>query len=191
MIRIVTSRSCINSKRFLSHGALAGGFTSEALKQWAIRQWGDQNEPYVDLFSHRVPNECIVYLNNQKHPSGELVKCFFGSNQFALERTLLSPFFFKSLKTPEVFSINEQYLAWTVAVETPLEIICTWELNETVKGCTMIAYDPQLRKIFNGNCIHSTVTENGIFKAMVPLHTKYAQFLLSGMVQEIERKAKM
>lgn len=188
-----SSSTCIYKtaiKRSLSNGALAGGFTSEALQQWATHHWDDKNGPYVDLFYEKVSPASIEYLNEQKHPSSELTKCYFTSNQFIPERFLISPVFPSGVRDlPEVFSLNEQYLAWTVAVQTPLEIICTWQLNETVKGCTMIAYDPVLRRVYNGNGIHSSVTNNSIFHATLPFHTKYAKLLLSGMAQELEKRA--
>lgn len=188
----IPSSSSFNTipKRLLSHGALAGGFTSEALQQWAAHHWDDKNEPYADLFYRKASPASIEYLNAQKHPSSELTKCFFTSNHFTPERLIISPLFPNRTKNlPEVFFLNEQYLAWTVVVQTPLELICTWQLNETVKGCTMIAYDPSLRRVYNGNCIHSSVTNNRIYQALLPFHTKYANLLLSGMTQELDKRA--
>lgn len=191
--------SCFVSKRYFSYGALPGGFSKEALQQWANQQWknksfnnNDENEHYVDLFSHKLTMECTNYLNNHdQHPSNQLAQCFFGSYRFLPERLLLSPFY-KTYSLPSTFRINEQYLAWRVQVQSPLEIICSWQINTNIKGCTMIAYDPVLRKVYHGNCIHSSATQNGLFRSVVePVHVKYAQFLLVGMVQEIENMAKM
>jgi hypothetical protein len=216
-------KSSASPKRYFSHGpghghghgALAGGFTSEALQQWAIHHFNtdtngklkqnkregkreneNENESiaYVDLFSEPISNECVTYLNNQKHPSSELVKSFFGSSQFLPQRMLITPFFEHS-QLPDVFSLGTQYLPWTVAVQSPLETICTYErtfkfTNVKVRGCTMIAYDPKLRRVYHGNCIESSAaTQSNIFRIMTPMHVKYARMLLSGMVQDIEAKS--
>ena len=178
-------------KHNFSQGALPGGFSCEALSQWAVNHWCDEGEPYVDLFHKKVPQHCIEYLNSQTYPSSELTKCFFGSNKFVPERILLtqSQLFKEYTDVPTVFSIDTKYLAWTVASESPLEIICTWEFSE-MKGCTMIAYDPQLRRVYNGHGIHSSATKSSLFQALVPFHRNYADLLFSGMVEEIERKSK-
>ena len=180
--------------RFVSQGALAGGFTKEALHKWSNHHLNDPspNKSYVDLFSQTISHECIQYLDEQKHPSNELILSFFGSNHFTVERTMLSPFL-SATKMPPVFTIDQQYLAWKVVVNSPLEIICEWELgnNRDLIGCTMIAFDPKLRRVYHGNCVHSSVAENKLFKAFVPIHTRYANFLLKGMVDDIERKCKL
>lgn len=215
VIRLLSSSSTTIKNHH--QGALPGGFSKESLQQWATLHWSEsiiddsrssrqrqrqiiQNQqqevdtnklPYVDLFSKRLSNESIEYLNRQKYPSNELLSCFFGSKYFTLERMLLSPFYFnQKKKTPLELRLNDQYLVWSIKVHSPLEIICTWELNDNVKGCTMIAYDPSLRKVYHGNCINSTINQSGLFRLLLlPAHEKYAQLLLNGMVEEIERSS--
>merc|ERR1712115_529580 len=97
-----------NPKRQLSHGSLPGGFTIESLQNWAIHNFGDEGEPYTDLFSERISKECVEYLNNQQHPSSELMKCYFGSYHFLPERILLTTLFGK-LTVPNVFSLDTEY----------------------------------------------------------------------------------
>lgn len=97
----------------------------------------------------------------------------------------------ESAETIEL-KMNDQYLAWKVRSHSPLEIICSWKITNTIKGFTMIAYDPQLRKVYHGNCIHVSdeVKNSGLFRyVMIHLHVKYASLLLQGMVEEIEKKS--
>merc|ERR1712038_315565 len=104
------------------------------------------------------------------------------------------------------FVVGTQYLGWTVAAQSPLEIICTWQFSATIKGCTMIAYDPVLQRVYNGNCLYPSASiskedenrkksieswSNFLGRSiLIPLHTYYAEFLLSGMVKEVERRAR-
>ena len=180
----------IGKQRFVHDGALPGGFTKEALSQWAQHTWKDSKEPYVDLYSEKISPECTEYLKHQSNPSSDLTKCFFGSNRFLPERCMLTLIFRENYILPDVFNTDSKFLAWNVAAHTPLETICTWELRQTVKGCTMIGFDPQLRRIYHGNCIHSSFADNDMFRAMLPLHNNYAKFLLNGMVNQIEDQSR-
>ena len=102
----------------------------------------------------------------------------------------MTPLFRKTSSLPDVFSMDEQFLAWTVAAHSPLETICTWEF-QSVKGLTMIGYDPRLARIYHGNAIDSSVVDNAFFKASIPIHVRYAKFLLKGMMVTIESQSKM
>ncbi len=186
-------KQSLNKQRLVHDGALPGGFTQEALAQWAQHTLKDDKEPYADLFSESISFDCNEYLKHQPHPSSDLTKCFFGSNRFIPERYLLTPFFFRNNNhnLPNVFSTNEKFLAWTVIVHSPLETICTWEFGQSVKGCTMIGFDPKLRRVYHGNCIHSSVTDKAFFHASLPIHVRYAKFLLNGMVYKIESQSRV
>ena len=183
-------KKIIDKQRFVHDGALPGGFSKEALSQWAQYTWNDTKEPYVDLFSAKISLECTEYLKHQSNPSSDLTKCFFGSNRFLPERCMLTLIFRENYALPDVFSTDSKFLAWSAAVNTPLETICTWELRQTVIGCTMIGFDPQLRRVYHGNCIHSSFADNDWFKASLPFHNNYAQFLLNGMVNQIEAQSR-
>ncbi len=276
-----------DKQRRFTRGALPGGFSREALQQWAMNEWGNSNTrkrgqqqrrgelqqvhehhlPYVDLFSQKISPECVDYLNDsdtdnqqkrRRHPSSELTECFFSSKHFLPERfvlTFLFSLFGSSLPQtqtstpkpqsltstsndtvtittmPSSFVTGTKYLAWTVASQSPLEVICTWQFNFNsfnVKGCTMIAYDPLLRRVYHGNCFCTHSSSSSSFASgssspssspvfiekndqneveienndeetwsnfflrtvVIPLHTRYARFLLSGMVKEVEQRAR-
>jgi hypothetical protein len=187
------SRSCkrYSSSRKFSHGALAGGFTKEALQQWATNEWKDTDTPHVEFLYERIPNECIDYLNEQDYPSSELAKLYFGSLPSILKRTLMTSIFFEHSKVPDIFSVGEKYLVWKVVVQNPLEIILTWELDTEVKGCTMIAYDPKLCRLYTGNAVNSLAAQKEIFKSTKTIQNKCSKFLLSGVVQGLESKTKI
>mmetsp|Transcript_1918 Transcript_1918/g.2336 ORF Transcript_1918/g.2336 Transcript_1918/m.2336 type:complete len:198 (+) Transcript_1918:59-652(+) len=182
---LLTNKPIISLNRRLLHGALAGGFSREALQQWSMQEWNDKHSPYSDLLSQKVSTASIDYLNEHPHPSSELAKFFFKSVPFAPERIILTPFRYQHSALPNIFTEGTKYLFWTVRVHTPLEIILRWQLNG-IDGCTMIAYDPQIKRVYHGNSIHSSVTKNNVFRALTPLHVQYAKLLLSGMVQELE-----
>ena len=177
------------TRRSLSRGALAGGFTQEGLQNHAIRYWNEkQQEPYTDLFSQKLSAECTQWLDSHHDPSSELARAFFGSSRFAPERAIMSPFFYSRAHLPDSFEEKDQFLAWEVASKTPLELICSWELLGT-KGLTMMAFDAKLRRLYHGNCVDSLTSKNGVGKALIPFHTHYAKFLLGGMADALEQRA--
>ena len=184
------------TRRHLSRGALAGGFNKEGLKRWAAQEWHNDTartgcndktgELYVDMFSHSLTKECATWLDTHRSPSIELGKSYFGSNHFLPERIGLTPFFYQHSDMPTRFEQSDSFLVWTVAVRAPLEIICTW--NGPFRGCTMLAFDPKLRKVFHGTCIH-TASTSPLQKSLTPFHIRYSKFLLTGMVQQLENEA--
>lgn len=194
--------------------SLAGGFTLDSLKHWALlsnfgqesfdqlksqeirrrrrRLDDDENQPYVDLFSKQISDESNDYLKTQISPSDVLARSFFGSKNFMAERMILTPIYTlsgsSSISLPRSFSMNDRYLAWTVAMKSPLELILSWNVSN-VNGVTMFAYDPSLRKVYHGNCINiaaDTLHDRPLALRGIQLHSRYAQFLLDGMVEEIE-----
>ena len=200
-----------------SHAALPGGFNADGLREWALlhefgalcpdaasgrdmrqrRRQIDELEPkelpYVDLFSRRLSNECAGYLSNHPSPSDVLGRAFFGSNSFLAERTLLSLYPKEATSSlPTEFNVDEQYLQWKVAMKSPLELILSYYVEGLqFRGCTMLAFDPSLRKAYHGNCIDITEErmQGPIARYGVQMHVKYAGFLLDGMSAELERVA--
>jgi len=91
------------------------------------------------------------------------------------------------------FHIDDRYLQWRVTMNASLELICSWELESyNVKGCTMVAFDPTLRKVYHGNCINVPAKrlEGNLFRHPMRMHLYYAKFLLNGMVNELESLSK-
>ncbi len=203
-----------------SKSTLPGGFSEEGLRQWCLltdfgtdgyqnltsrdmrRRRRDIDEimedpkrlPYTDLFAKKVSKECHDYLVVQPSPSDVLGKAFFGSRNFIAERTLLTTIDpWGNTELPEAFKLGDKYLHWKVTMKAPLELICTWKLEQfNMKGCTMLAYDPSLRKAYHGNCInvsHGQIDEGKQIKIGMQLHVKYAEFLVHGMVDELESVA--
>jgi len=197
-----------------ARNTLPGGFTSDGLKQWAlISNFGQEsleelksqevrrrrrllddenNQPYVDLFSKRISDECNDYLVSQASPSDTLARAFFGSKHFMLERMILTPIHSfsgeSSASIPSSLRLNDRFLQWRVACKSPLELIFSWQVSN-VKGVTMLAFDPALRKAYHGNCIDikEETLNRPIATAGIRLHKTYAQFLLDGMVKELSR----
>lgn len=155
--------------------------------------------PYVDLFSQRVSSKCAGYLTHQPSVSGLLGKAFFGSNRFLAEKYFLTAInsavslYPDTTTTLPEFHMNDRYLQWRVTMHAPLELICSWGLERyDIKGCTMMAFDPSLRKVYHGNCINIPMQRlDGFeFRHAMKLHVWYAKFLLDGMVAELESSAK-
>lgn len=190
---------------------LPGGFTTDGLISYSVltnfgqesleqlksqevrrrrRQLNDEtNQPYVDLFSKRISDECSDYLKSQASPSDTLARAFFGSMHFMPERMILTPTRLlsgESFSVPSSFQMNDRYLQWTVKSKSPLEIILSWQFSN-VKGVTMLAYDPALQKAYHGNCIN--IPEEAFNRPLAAqgkqFHRAYAQFLLDGMVKEL------
>jgi hypothetical protein len=204
-----------------SKAILPGGFTADGLREWAVlndfgatdncgtsptsqdmrrrkRQLVD--EPYVDLFARRVSDECSQYLSQHPSPSDELGRAFFGSTNFMVERMILSSLnslfslYPEGTSTlPTVFGLNDQYLQWKVTMKAPLELICSYHIDRlNFRGCTMLAYDPALKKVYHGNCIdfaEQRIEQGMILKTSFEIHKKYAEFLLAGMVSTLERRS--
>ncbi|KAL3805372.1 hypothetical protein HJC23_009079 [Cyclotella cryptica] len=199
-----------------SNSTIGGGFTKEGLRQWAVltdfgiltdmsgqemrrrkRLLNDDSKtlPYVDLLSRRISKQCSDYLVLQPSPSSMLGRAFFGSNRFLIEKIFLmamnsafSLYPRTGSKLP-TFELNDRYLHWTVTMSSPLELICSWELKRYgVKGCTMMAFDPSLKNVYHGNCMNVPMERLGgfFFRNCIKLHVMYANFLLGGMVNELE-----
>ncbi len=214
MIRIINRNAGkINAgKRALSRGALPGGFTEEGLQNYAKFHWKgnmnggggggkrarrsdeeddgpDEGVLYTDLFSHKISPECSGWLDSHEDPSGALGKAFFGSPRFIPERIVMSPLFYKHTRLLDSFKEQERFLAWKVISKSPLELICEWNLGNMTKGLTMLAFDPPLRRIYHGNCVDRLTSQNKIFEAFIPLHDQYANYLLRGMGDALEKEA--
>ena len=189
--------------RHLSSGALGGGYSKENLAYFAASHFAERRKrrriedevdedelPYADMFNQQISSDANEWLKSHPSPSVVLARSFFDSAAFAPERTILS------LSTngpgkalPDMsFNVGESHLLWTVAVKSPLEIILTWELESLgfAKGATQLAFDPSLRRVYQGNALDQ-VPEWAT--SLVPLHERYAKYLLQGMVDEIESAA--
>lgn len=204
-------------RRFASTSTLPGGFTSDGLKHYCLlsnygqdsleqlksqevrrrrRQLDDEtNQPYVDLFSKRISNECNDHLKSQANPSDTLARAFFGSKHFMPERMILTPIHLlsgeSSTSIPSSFQLKDRFLQWTAVSKTPLEVILSWQVS-SVRGVTMLAFDPALHKVYHGNCIN--IKEEALDRPLaangIRLHKLYAQFLLDGMVGELPTSTK-
>ena len=193
-----SSSSSSSTSSSPSRGALAGGFSRENLAAWAQREWGEMNqvdsekEPdhYVDLFSAEISGQCATMLEQHPHPASALARAMFQSNQFAMERLLLSIFMAsdKGKVLPEVFKQKSVYLMFHVSEVTPHEIIFKWSAT----GCTMLAVNPRVRKVYLGSGIKSSTFLDGMLfqKILAPLHIRYSKFLVQGIVTQLEHQAK-
>lgn len=172
--------------RSVSRGALSGGFSKGSLQNWAVNHWNESpNETtYVDLYNERVTNECSAWLASHPHPSSELAKAFFGSICFFPERIILTPIFGNS-QLPIDLQMGSNFLAWQVVSDTPHEMILSWNFG-SLRGCTFVAFDPSLRRVYHGNCLDSKANNSWSVNAMIPFHQAYAKFLLAGMVKKLE-----
>lgn len=169
-------------RRNVSRGALAGGFSKEALQEWASNFWKEDSVKFVDLYSQKVTPKCATWLNDHSGPSSQLTRAFFGSWVFLPERLLLTPFSYPHVTLPDGKIRNgQQFLLWKVVVDSPHEMILEWSVRGKALGCTMVAFDPSLRKVYHGNCLkfETGSTPNAI-------HAWYAQTLLGSMVQALE-----
>lgn len=155
--------------------------------------------PYVDLFSQSISKECCDYLTHQPSVSGLLGKAFFGSRRFLPEKYFLTAtnsvfsLYPNTATSSSEFQLNDRYLQWKVTLNAPLELICSWGIEKyDIKGCTMMAFDPSLRKVYHGNCVNITMQtlEGFEFRHVTRLHALYAKFLLGGMVDELESRTK-
>jgi hypothetical protein len=199
-----------------SNSTIGGGFTKEGLRQWAVltefgsltsmsghemrrrkRLLNDDSKtlPYADLLSRRISKQCCEYLVGQPSTSSMLGRAFFGSNRFLVEKLFLIAINSAFSLYPRIgskiptFELNDRYLQWTVTLSSPLELICSWELKRCgVRGCTMMAFDPSLRNVYHGNCMNIPIEQldGFFFRNVIQLHILYANFLLDGMVNELE-----
>uniref|UniRef100_A0A7S0AG57 Uncharacterized protein n=1 Tax=Minutocellus polymorphus TaxID=265543 RepID=A0A7S0AG57_9STRA len=147
--------------------------------------------PYADMFRQRLSSDANEWLRSHPSPSVVMARSFFSSDAFAPERTILSlaPNSSPSQAMSDAsFNIGETHLVWTVAVKSPLEMILTWELESLglAKGATQLAFDPSTRRVFQGNAL-DRVPQWAV--PLIPLHERYAEYLLQGMVDEIENAA--
>ena len=189
--------------RHLSSGALGGGYSKENLAYFAASHFAERRKrrriedevdedelPYADMFNQQISSDANEWLKSHPSPSVVLARSFFDPAAFAPERTILSLSTIGPGKAlPEMsFNVGESHLLWTVAVKSPLEIILTWELESLgfAKGATQLAFDPSLRRVYQGNALDQ-VPEWAT--SLVPLHERYAKYLLQGMVDEIESAA--
>lgn len=178
------------------HDALTGG-------QWRRRRRRILDDPgyppYADMFSRTVTAECKDYLVDQSSPSDALGRAFFGSWRFAGERRVLtslnalfSMYPGGATTLPARFERGDRYLQWKVSAKAPLELICSYEVGgSTFRGCTMLAFDPSLGRAYHGNVVDVLEEKTrGLLPAMgVRMHVRYAEFLLTGMVDDLEKKA--
>ena len=172
--------------RSVSRGALAGGFSREALHEWASNFWKEDTVKFADLYSHKVTPKCASWLNVHSDPSSQLARAFYGSWVFLPERLLLTPFSYPHVTLPNgKIREGQQFLLWKVVVDSPHEMILEWSVHGKALGCTMVAFDPSLRKVYHGNCLKF---EPGSMPTAI--HAWYAQALLGGMVQVLERDAR-
>jgi len=206
---LVRNRNITGSTK--SRGSLGGGFTKDGLKYWATQHWKLSNSDnqrrssrftdldethtyYCDLYSYKVSTECINWLEGQSNPSVLLTRAWFGSTRFMLERVLMSPFLqAKSTSrniTDAPLNMNDQYLGWSVQFRAPHELILTYNFASK-RGCTMIAFDPSLRKVSTGNCLEIDPNKaSTLWKLGIYFHQWYAKFLLKGMALELEKQSK-
>ena len=194
--------------RHFSSGALGGGYSKENLAYFAASQFAEhdkskrrrrrriedeveENElPYADMFHQRISSDANEWLMSHPSPSVVLARSFFASAAFAPERTILTlATGGQSKATPDIaFNVGEGHLLWTVVVKSPLEMILTWELESLglAKGATQLAFDPSLRRVYQGNALNHVPAWA---ESLIPLHERYAKYLLQGMVDEIESAA--
>lgn len=87
---------------------------------------------------------------------------------------------------PDQFNLNGRYLHWKASLIAPLEIMYTYQIDGLhLRGCTMLAYDPSLKKVYHGNCID--IAEERVQSSLgVRMHVRYAKYLLDGMIRELE-----
>ena len=206
-------------RRYISSGALGGGYCKLNLAYFAARHWTkhaddptavsssqqserrrrrriqdelDEDElPYADMFHRQISPDANKWLRLHPSPSVLLARVFFSSDAFAPERTILSlaPNSGPSQSLSDSsFNIGETHLLWTVAVKSPLEMILTWELESLgrLKGATQLAFDPAMRRVYQGNAL-DRVPQWAM--PLIPLHERYAEYLLQGLVSEIEKHA--
>ena len=77
-------------------------------------------------------------------------------------------------------------------MKAPLELICSYQIERlNFRGCTMLAYDPALKKVYHGNCIDFAEQriQGMILKTSFEIHKRYAEFLLADMVSTLERRS--
>jgi hypothetical protein len=142
------------------------------------------------MFHQSISHDASSWLQSRLSPADTLAHAFYGSKRFAPERTLLSLASSGGVNTskPDAFDVGETYLLWTVAVKSPLELILKWELKSLglMKGATQLAFDPKIRRVYQGNAIDCVPAWA---EPLLPAHERYATYLLSGMVDDIEKMA--
>jgi hypothetical protein len=213
LVRPVSTSKTGSVGLWSKNSTLPGGFSADGLREWAtltdfgadgyehqtrqdIRRRKLEYDRYADLFSKRLSDGCNNNLACHACPSDLLGRAFFGSRSFMAERLFLSALnsVFRMYPEgatilPDQFNVNDRYLQWRVSVKSPLEIIYTYQIGGLhFRGCTMLAYDPSLRRVYHGNCI-DTADERVKSSFGVRVHARYAEFLLDGMVRDLEMLA--
>mmetsp|Transcript_13823 Transcript_13823/g.16709 ORF Transcript_13823/g.16709 Transcript_13823/m.16709 type:complete len:222 (+) Transcript_13823:14-679(+) len=205
----LTKKESLTSCYYSTRGALGGGFNEEDLRRWFIQETSNigneqrrnrtrrinsvinettnsNDEVFADMFSHRVSPTCATWLDGRPHPSSEMARAYFGSSRFAPEHVIMRPFFSQHSSLPPKFEINTKFMVWDTKVVSPYELICTWRMpSSSIHGCTMVGFDPMSRKVYHGNCLSTEWISSARF--LLPLHEKYAQFLMHGMVNHLEK----
>lgn len=206
MTPLASKRSFSVASQGQSRGAISGGFSKGNLAAWANREWGDactrattdqqqqqqrqQPDHYTDLLSAKISGPCALMLEEHCHPSSALARAMFQSNQFAPERWILStlmPSINRDL--PQTFKRKMSYLIFNATDATPHELIFQWS-GPSSSGCTMLAVDPKIRRIYLGSGIKSaSFLESAVFRQILtPAHIQYSQFLLQGAVEQLEQQ---
>ena len=188
--------ACLNNFGADDHSTITG----QEMRRRRRKVADDESKlPYVDLFSTKISDSTSKHLIAHQSPSDLLGRAFFSSKSFMGERILLSSlntlfslYSSEATTIPTEFKPNTQYLNWTVSSSSSLELICVYNIERlNVRGCTMMAFDPSLRKVYHGNCIDIAEgrIQGYIPEAGIQLHCKYAQLLLDGMADELEQIA--
>lgn len=128
-------------------------------------------------------------LENHSHPSSTVSRALFQSKPFAAERFLLSALG-KNSELPLVFKRGESFLFFKAEDVSPHEMILTWKLGSS-RGCTMLAVDPRLRKVYLGSGIEKADYHQGFLfqRVMLPFHLFYSNLLMKGIVEGLEQQA--
>ena len=109
----------------------------------------------------------------------------FQSNYFVF---ILTPMLGNS-QLPTDLQMGSKFLAWEVVSQTPNEMILAWNFGTFSRGCTFVAFDPSLRRVYHGNCLDTKANKSWLVNVMIPFHQAYANFLLAGMVKKLEDTA--
>lgn len=199
------------NRRHHSSGALGGGYSKENLAYYAASHWAAQEQdqqskrkrrrriqddveedelPYADMFHQQISSDANEWLKSHPSPSVVLARSFFSSAAFVPERFILNLATSAPTKalSDASFNVGESHLVWSVAAKSPLEMILTWELESMglAKGATQLAFDPSLRRLYQGNALKQ-VPDWAV--PLLPLHERYAKYLLQGMVDVVENAA--
>ena len=124
------SRNGLQTRRLLSKGSLAGGFTREGLETYAKQLWGkkdqkeveddddDENVVITDLYSTKLSLPCARWLEEHDDTSSEMANSYFGSKQFFLERIILTFILLPNKQHCRNFNHNESQTTTTTTLTT-------------------------------------------------------------------------